>query len=297
MAGALGEVELLHEAPGLFEGPLWDPATSTLLYSNATDGGVWRVDPSNRANSLIVPNRKGIGGLTAHASGGLVMSGREVIWRRGEERAVLIPNDPSWGLNRFNDICTDDAGRVYAGTLDFDPARPNGPNNPGKVFVADLDGSFRQLDDGIRVPNGMATSPNGKLLYLADTAAHTVWVYDVDSRGDLHRRRPYVEFEEGEPDGLAVAVDGSLWVAVREHGSVSVFSSDGAGSRLVSRFVPHAHPTSLCFGGADLRDLYLTTADDSHGLGAIVGQVYRMRSPVAGLPCAPARVPIEGERV
>ena len=285
-----GPIELLHEAPGLFEGPLWDQASATLLYTDAAGGGVWRIDPATRENTCVVPHRKGIGGLAAHAAGGLVMAGKDVIWRRGEERAVIIPNDPAWGLNRFNDITTDAAGRVYAGALDYDPEQPDRAGNPGRLFVADLDGSFRQVDDGLGVPNGLATSPAGDLLYLADTRARTIWVYDVDARGDLHHRRPFGDFGEGEPDGLAVAEDGSLWVAVRSPGSLSVFV-DG---QRVATFAVHSHPTSLCFGGADLRDIYLTTSGGTGRDGAIVGQVCKLRAPVAGLPCASARVPVPG---
>lgn len=292
---ALGTLELLHEGPGLLEGPLWDHATGTLLFTDASGGGVWRIDPDGLRGEMVpecvVPHRKGIGGLAAHAAGGLVLAGKDVIWRRGEDRASLIANDPAWGLNRFNDITTDSAGRVYAGALDYDPQHPDKPRNPGRLFMVDLDGSVRQVDGGLGVPNGIATSPAGDLLYLADTSARTIWVYDVDARGDLHRRREYGEFGDGEPDGLAVAIDGSIWVAVRSPGSVSVYA---AGQR-VSRFDVHSHPTSLCFGGADMQDLYMTTSGGKGRDGSIVGQVCRLRAPVAGLACTPAQVRVAGE--
>ena len=289
-AAALGTLAVLEERPALFEAPLWDEGTGTLLYTDAAGGGVWRVDPSSHAVSCVVSHRKGIGGIAAHAFGGLIMGGRDVIWRRGEERVVLIANDPAWGLNRFNDIGTDPAGRLYAGALDYDPAEPDRPRNPGRLFVVDLDGSVRQVDDGLAVPNGIATSPDGGVLYLADTAARAVWAYDVDSHGDLHRRRTQIAFSEGEPDGIAMASDGALWVAVRDPGSISVFS-DGA---LQLRFEAHTHPTSLCFGGADLHDLYLTTSGSTGPDGGLVGQVCKLRSPVAGQRRTPARIALAG---
>lgn len=287
----LGEMEVLHEMPGLLEGPLWDEASQSLLFTDASGGGVWRIDPASRALDCVVPHRRGVGGLAAHADGGLVLAGKDVIWRRGEDRAVLIANDPAWGLNRFNDLTTDGAGRVYAGALDYDPEQPDRARNPGRLFLVDLDGTVRQVDDGLAVPNGIAVSPAGDLLYLADTAERVIWVYDVDQYGDLHRRRAYGAFGEGEPDGLAVDGDGALWVAVRSPGSVSVY----AGGERAACFDVHSHPTSLCFGGPDLRDLYLTTAGGMSKDGAIVGQVCKLRAPVAGLPCTPARVRATGE--
>ena len=287
---ALGELAVLEERPALFEAPLWDGASGTLLYTDAAGGGIWRVDPASCAVSCEVPHRKGIGGIAAHAAGGLIMGGRDVIWRRGEERVVLIANDPAWGLNRFNDIGTDPSGRLYAGALDYDPAEPDRARNPGRLFVVDLDGAVRQVDNGLEVPNGIATSPDGSVLYVADTAARTVWAYDVDRHGDLHRRRAHIAFSQGEPDGIAMASDGTLWVAVRDPGSLSVFS----GSSVVARLEVHTHPTSLCFGGADLRDLYLTTSGSFGAHGTPVGQVCKLRAPVAGQPRTPARMALEG---
>lgn len=289
-AASLGAMTVLEERPALFEGPLWDESTGTLLYTDAAGGGVWRVDPAGQVVTCVVPHRKGIGGLAAHAVGGLILSGRDVIWRRGEERVVLIQNDPAWGLNRFNDIGTDPAGRLYAGALDYDPAEPDRPRNPGRLFVVALDGTVRQVDDGLEVPNGIAASPDGCVLYLADTAARTVWAYDIDRHGDLHHRRTHIAFSEGEPDGMAMASDGTLWVAVRDPGSLSLVSAKG----LVARLEVHTHPTSLCFGGTDLHDLYLTTSGSAGADGVPVGQVCKLRSPLAGQPRTPARIALSG---
>lgn len=292
--GGLGVPELLYEGAGLLEGPLWDSGTNTLLFTDASGGGVWRVDPAFAAagNPLecVIPHRKGVGGLAAHEAGGLVLPGKDVIWRHGDNRITLIANDPAWGLNRFNDITTDSFGRIYAGALDYDPLQPDKPRNPGKLFVVDLDGAVREVDDGLGVANGIASSPDGKLLYVADTSERTIWVYDVDARGDLHAKRRFGAFGDGEPDGLAVAVDGSVWVAVRSPGTIGVFA-DGV---RVRQYNVHSHPTSLCFGGADMRDLYVTTSGSTGKDGSVIGQVWKFRAPVAGLPCTPAKVALLG---
>jgi D-xylonolactonase len=285
----IGEGVLLCETSGLFEAPCWDGASAGAFYSVADDGGVWRYDTVRSVVEPEIPHRKGVGGMALHSAGGFVVSGRDVIWRRGDDRRVVIANDPTWGLNRFNDLCTDPAGRVYAGALDYDPAEPQRQPNPGKLLVADLDGSVRIVDEGMLVANGLGVSPGGETLYLADTAARAIYAYTVDGRGDLGPRRRLVELAEAEPDGLAVAADGSIWVALREPGSISVFAPDG---RPLARLVPHAHPTSLCFGGSDLRDIYMTTSDSSSGRSQ--GQFWRLRANVAGLPRSPARVPVGG---
>jgi gluconolactonase len=83
------------------------------------------------------------------------------------------------------------------------------------------------------------------------------------------------------PDGLAVDEDGGVWVAVYGGGCVARYRADGTLDRRIE--VPARSVTSLCFGGDDLRDLYIVTADNSDD-PARGGTVFRTRSDVAGLP-------------
>ncbi len=92
------------------------------------------------------------------------------------------------------------------------------------------------------------------------------------------------------PDGLKVAADGSVWVADAHNGRVAVFEPDGRHRCDIS--VPRPMVTSLCFGGDDLRDLYIVTGS-WQGPSETCGTIYRLRSDIAGLPLSPARVPSE----
>ena len=116
-----------------------------------------------------------------------------------------------------------------------------------------------------------------------------VRVYDVMADGSVGPWRPFAEVKGGEtPDGLAVAADGSVWVALAHGGAVAVYEPDG---RLRERVpVPLPMVTSVCFGGDDLQDLYVVTGSRG-GPSEQCGSVFVMRAPVAGLPLAPARVP------
>lgn len=99
--------------------------------------------------------------------------------------------------------------------------------------------------------------------------------------------RPFARTDAGAPDGLAVAVDGSVWVAVAGGGCVCVFGADGA---LRERLpVPLPMVTSVCFGGEDLKDLYVVTGSDGAPTER-AGSVFRTRVAVAGLPVPLARV-------
>jgi gluconolactonase len=136
--------------------------------------------------------------------------------------------------------------------------------------------------------NGLGVSPDATRLYHSDTRAHAVWQYDREPDGSIGNRRALYTWDEtGQPDGLAVAEDGSVWVAMAASGRVSVVTADGVLQSEIPVEVPMV--TSVCFGGADWRDLYVVTGSNGVPAGA-AGGVYKMRAPVAGLPLAKARV-------
>jgi gluconolactonase len=95
----------------------------------------------------------------------------------------------------------------------------------------------------------------------------------------------------GVADGLKVAADGSVWIADAHGGRVAVFEADGRHRRDLA--VPLPMVTSLCFGGADLRDLYVVTGSRG-GPRENCGSIFRIRADVPGLPLAPARVKVPG---
>ena len=111
-------------------------------------------------------------------------------------------------------------------------------------------------------------------------------MYDVEADGSLSQWRPFARLA-GTPDGLAVAADGSVWVALAQGGSVAVLESDGRERRRVP--VPLPMVTSVCFGGDDLQDLYVVTGSRG-GPRQNCGTVFRTRGEVPGMLRPPARV-------
>ena len=112
----------------------------------------------------------------------------------------------------------------------------------------------------MRLTNGLGVSPDGTALYHSDTEAHAVWRYDRAADGSLANRRPLHQWDQrGQPDGLAVAADGSVWVAMAASGEVVGVSADGDVVATIDVEVPMV--TSVCFGGDGLDDLYIVTGD------------------------------------
>ena len=272
---------------GLIEGPVWDPAHG-LYFSDVLNGGVFLLDRAGKV-AQVVPKRRGIGGMALHEKGGLVVGGRDIahVSFGGGAPKTLLGLDAIPGATGFNDLTTDATGRLYVGSLAFKVFGGERPK-PGFLHVIDLDGSMRTLSDGILLTNGLGFSPDGQRLYHSDARAGIVRVYDVAPDGSVGAWRQFASIDPGGvPDGLKVASDGSVWVADAHGGRVVVFNADG--THRTNLAVPLPMVTSVCFGGDDLRDLYIVTGSRG-GPGENCGSIFHMRADVPGLALPPARV-------
>lgn len=289
-------VELVSKGHGLLEGPLYDPARG-LLVADAIAGGVWRLPPDGTPQ-IVVPHRRGIGGMALHAAGGLIISGRNVAFKplsadgTAGDTVVILGNDVAPDIVGFNDLTTDTAGRVYVGSLGFVPidgGERQGP--PGHLHLIELDGTTRVVARDVLLTNGLGFSPDGRRLYHSDSLRRAVYLYDVQGDGALAGRRPFVTVTTGVPDGLAVAADGSVWVALAHGSCAAAFAPDGKEIARIPIRVPMV--TSLCFGGADLRDLFIVTGSEGSP-AELAGCIFRTRAPVPGLLRPLARVALPG---
>ncbi len=282
-------LEELVTGYALIEGPVWHP-THGLLFSDVHQGGVFGLSSTGQV-SVVIEHRRGIGGIALHEQGGLVVGGRNIAYKgpAADGTVVLLDQERAGGVG-FNDLTTDAAGRIYVGSLGVSPFEPDAEPRTGCLHLIDLDGGTRVLADGIRLTNGLGFSPDGRRLYHSDSRAGMVGMYDVLDDGGVSERRPFATIDRGVPDGLAVAEDGAVYVAVAGDSCVRVFAPDGEERPRIE--VPRPMVTSVCFGGPELRELFVVTGSDG-AESALAGTVYRMPVEVPGLPVAPARVPID----
>ncbi|MCK9991556.1 MAG: xylono-1,5-lactonase [Alphaproteobacteria bacterium] len=281
-------LQQLSSGHGLIEGPLFDPARG-LIFTDVTNGGAYCLAADGKI-SVVVPHRKGMGGLAMHVSGGMIVSGRTIAYKPpgGGDTVNLIPDNPPGGILGFNDLVTDDAGRIYAGSLAGSALAEERPKS-AFLHLVDLDGSHRVVGKDVHLTNGLGFSLDGKLLYHSDSGVNAIKLYDVAANGDLGPPRIFVTTRNGSPDGLAVASDGSVWIALAYGGAVLGY--DTAGREIARIEVPARLVTSLCFGGSDWRDLYIVTGPDREVEGGS-GCIYRTRMNIAGRPRPLARVRI-----
>jgi len=276
----LMKFETLATGYGLIEGPRVDGA-GNLYFSDVTNGGVFCRRPDGTIDT-VVPKRRGVGGIALHADGGLVISGKNICHVKDGATRILLAID---GVPGFNDLFTDAQGRVYTGSMRSNPFSEGGERIKGECYRIDAEGKATELYIGVSLTNGIGFSPDGRTIYHSDTALAQIQVHDLDAAGRATARTPIRV--DGGPDGLAVDAEGGVWVALYQAGAVQRYLPSGKPDARID--VPAHAVTSLCFGGVDLRDLYVVSADNAVD-AKLGGSVFRTRSDVAGLPAPFARI-------
>lgn len=219
------------------------------------------------------------------ANGGLVAVGARTLYLAdadGDEfrAAASLLDDP--GV-RMNDGCCDPRGRLLAGSMAYDATA-----DAGIVLRIDADLAVTTVLPRTTVSNGIGFSPDGQRAYYVDTLSHRIDVFDV-AEGELRGRRVFARIpeEQGLPDGLTVAADGSVWVAL--WGGSAVHGYDSAGVRVATIELPVPQVSACTFGDDDLGTLYITTSAQGlpadHGTSA--GSVFSVRPGVHGIPVTP----------
>jgi sugar lactone lactonase YvrE len=146
------------------------------------------------------------------------------------------------------------------------------------------------METGLTISNGLGWSPDGTTFYLTDSFQHKIFAYDFEGRlGTISNRRVLVDLsdESVEPDGLTIDTDGNIWSALWDGWAIACFAPTG--QELFRIKMPVPRPTSVTFGGADLNQLYITSA--SVGLSQkdiqacpTAGDLFCLTTKAKGLP-------------
>ena len=281
------------------EGAVWSVEEQALYWVDIPPGHLNRFDPSNGENTVHqMPTEIGCFALLDDGSGAIVaLNNGFHNFDFENETLTLIANpkadEPD---NRFNDGTTDPVGRFLAGTM---PLGEQGDQPQGSLYILDLDGSTRKLKSGLWIQNGLAFSPDGRTLYLADTnnGGGVIWAYDYDvDTGTPSNERPFVDCDEyaSSPDGGTIDTDGCYWMAGVRGWELLRFTPDGELDRRIE--MPVEKPSKIAFGGANLDVMYVTTIGNvgPDGKGdpkqPFAGCLFAIEAGVQGLPTPPARI-------
>ncbi|MEV6716273.1 SMP-30/gluconolactonase/LRE family protein [Lentzea sp. NPDC051208] len=267
------------------ESPRWDLAAGRLLWVDMAAGNLHCavLTQSGLVNHETFPVARRIG-CPAPVEGA---PDRWIVAAAGGFREVtasgtveVIGNDPAPAWAWMNDGGCDPTGRFWAGTQ-------CAPRSPACcLYSLEVTGAIITRLTGVTVSNGLCFSEDGRTMYYIDTLPHrSIEAFDVSSNGELSGRRVVSQVDGGNPDGLAIDVEGNLWVAVWDAAQIRRYTPTG---RLLTTIdLPASRPTAVTFAGSLL---IITTA--SAGLvdpGPLDGALLCVDVDVAGPPAAPYR--------
>jgi sugar lactone lactonase YvrE len=272
------------------EGAMWDERESRLWWVDIDSRLLHRFDPATGDDvTWALPSR--IGCFVFRERGGLVVALENGFSFFDPATGALEPihdPEPDKPGNRFNDGTPDPAGRFLAGTM------PMGERLPvAAIWRLDSDLAVERLVDGLRVANGMAFSPDGRLFYWSDSEAsvQTIWRADYDAAsGAMGVPVVFATTHElaGRPDGGTIDADGCYWMAGVGGWQLVRFTPAGKVDMIID--MPVEKPSKIAFGGADLATLYVTSIGSGPTPGTEArqpqaGGLFALRVPgVHGLP-------------
>lgn len=281
----LEHIQFINNITG--EGPIWNTDEQTLYWVDVQKDRIYRLLPAIGKSEFFdigIP----VSAIAFRKSGGLLLMTKDglAFWNDHSNKLLFIVDHNKFKTNALlNDGAVDRQGRFWFGTWSGDSR--NLPTN--NLYRLDPDGILRVMETGIHLSNGIGWSPDNKFMYYTDSSIHVIYKYDFElNSGEIENKRIFVRTpdNEGEPDGLTVDSEGFVWSARWDGWRISRYDPMG---KIEKDFqLPVQRPTSICFGGKDLCDLYITSAQ--FGLSKkekkrqpFAGDLFKIRTNVKGL--------------
>ena len=285
----MDEVRCLLEIKSILgEGPIWRPRDNAVYWIDLKKPAIYCFDVITKENrQLPAALAETIGGIVFARDGRMIVVDLEGIHELNStgHRQLLVHPEAHLTGNSFNDAKCDHRGRLWTGSADIGETRAS-----GNLYLIDGQRNVRQVDSGFICSNGPAFSPDGKRVYFTDSFAQEVYYYDIDPHvGLISQRKSFVKTDPkgGYPDGMTVDSEGYLWNAMWDGWCIIRYAPDGRVNRVVK--VPVPRPTAMCFGGARMDQMYITSAsvgltDEQLKEAPLSGSLFIYEPRVRGLP-------------
>src|SRR4051812_15115340 len=249
----------------LGESPVYDARRDALWFCDIVGRTLHRIDLATEVHRAYSFDSE-VCSLGIARSGRLVVALRKVVGLfdpEGSAFTALATIEVDRPQTRLNDGKVAPDGSFFVGSIDDSSERAP----IGALYRVDAAGHVETKISGLRVSNGLAFSPDGRVMFHADTRGIWIdrWAFDPTT-GAISGRTRFADLDEqsGRPDGGATDAEGDYWSAGLSAACLNRFAANG---NLVARYaLPVAAPTMPCFGGTDLRRLFVTSL--THGRSA-----------------------------
>jgi len=242
--------------PGI-EGPQCDRSGNIYAVNFEKQQTIGKVSPTGTAEIFVtLPGQSTGNGIVFDAEGRMYVAdyvGHNVLRIEMQTRkiSVFAHND---AMNQPNDLAIAPNGVIYA-------SDPNWEKNTGQLWMIDRDGKTHQIASDMGTTNGIEVSPDGRTLYVNESAQRNVWSFPIQADGTLGKKQLLKQYPDHGFDGMRSDVDGNLYLTRYGKGTVSVLSPEGKELREID--VLGKQPSNLCFGGPDGRTVYVTEVEQT----------------------------------
>jgi sugar lactone lactonase YvrE len=254
-----------------------------IWFTDVISGGVRRVG----SDQVLLKNRTMIGGLLLNADGSLLVAGQgDIVWAHPTSGAEGVLVD---GFQGTNEMYPDDQGGIVFGTIDLPAILRGEKPGPSSIYRVSTNRKKTLLREGLAFANGLAISSDGATLFFNESFAATR-AFPIEADGSLSA--PRLLADKPDCDGMALDVEGNVWISGFSSGELLCLRPDGREVRRLK--LPGRACSNVRFGGPDMRDLYVTVVDpvsaqalaDGTPLRERNSVLFRTGSPVPGAPIA-----------
>ena len=261
-------VEKVVEGLKFGEGPAWSP-DGYLLFSDTVTNQLHKFVPG-KGDSVLTDVAGGPIGNAFDAQGRRYTcefrERRVTRTAKNGKMEILASRFEGKRFNAPNDLAIRRDGQLYFTDPAFGDQQDHRELDFYGIFHLNPKGAIEAVARWKTRPNGIALSPNGRILYVADSDTRSIQAFDLDHNGAASNERTVIGRIEGVPDGLRTDEKGNLYVAAN---GVLVYSPE---ARLLGTIPLTDTPSNLAFGDPDLETLFITAR----------GIVYRVRIGVKG---------------
>jgi sugar lactone lactonase YvrE len=235
------------------EGPACDAGGNVYAVNFARQQTIGRVTPDGKSAEvwLTLPGKSTGNGIVFDKAGFMYVAdyvGHNVLRVDMKTKEVTVHAHED-GMNQPNDLAIAADGTMYA-------SDPNWKDKTGQLWRIGTDHKVTKVAANMGTTNGIDLSPDGKTLYVNESAQRNIWAFTVAADGSLTDKRLFKKFDDFDFDGMRVDVDGNLYVT--RHGKGTVVKLSPSAEVLKEIDVLGPNPTNICFGGPDGRTAYVT---------------------------------------
>jgi gluconolactonase len=241
------------------EGPAVDKEGILYAVNYSKEGTIGKIMPSSPGGSVFMelPNGSIGNGIRFSTNGNMFIADytNHNILKvdMSTKQLSVFAHEPL--MNQPNDIAIDRKDRLYA-------SDPNWKAGTGRIWRIGLDGKTTLLEDKMGTTNGIEVSPDDKFLYVNESVQRKVWVYDLNSAGEISNKRLLIEFPDFGMDGMRCDTGGNLYIT--RYGKGTIVKVSPSGNILKEIILTGKKPSNVAFGGKDGRTVYVTMQDQGN---------------------------------